>query len=360
MKTLLLCPELFLSQGGITRILRLYLKALCELGGPGDTVDLVLLNDPVFDSRDRWRYADEHLGSWEVCGGDKSRFIRKGLRLGRRADRIVCGHIAQLPVAWLAARSRLHMRPYYLIAHGIEVWRPFTFLERRALHGAQGIWCVSDFTRQELLRRCPLAPGKAIVLPNALDPYFAPPAGEAGTGEGASGETLCVTRLDRGDRYKGVDHLIAALPRVRDRIPGATLRIVGSGSDRPRLQRLVGELGLNGSVTFSGIISDASLKGYYQHCAAFALPSEREGFGLVYLEAMAHGKPCLAARAGGAPEVVDDTCGRLVPFGDTAAIAAAWTELLTTRWDAAAIRQRTETRFGYPAFRQRLGEALGA
>jgi glycosyltransferase involved in cell wall biosynthesis len=368
MKTLLLCPELFLSQGGITRILRLYLKALCELAGPDDSVDLVVLNDPVFDSGDRRRYAAEHLGSWEVCGGDKSRFVRKALRLGRKADRIVCGHVSQLPVAWLAARTRLRWPPYYLIAHGIEVWRPFTLLERRALRGARGVWCVSEFTRRELLQRCPLESGRARVLPNGLDPYFdapataeRPPAGAAAAAAATEpAETLCVSRLDRDDRYKGIDHLIAALPAVRARVPTATLRIIGTGSDRPRLQRLTSDLGLNGSVTFAGVASDAALREEYGRCRAFALPSEREGFGLVYLEAMAGGKPCLAAQAGGAPEVVDATCGRLVPYGDVAAIAAGWADLLTAEWDAAAIRERTRERFGFEAFRRRLGEALSA
>jgi glycosyltransferase involved in cell wall biosynthesis len=301
-----------------------------------------------------------------VCGGDKSRFVRKALRLGRKADRIVCGHVSQLPVAWLAARFRLRWPPCYLVAHGIEVWRPFTFLERRALRGARGVWCVSDFTRRELLSRCPLQSSRARVMPNALDPYFeAPPVAEpatAGAAEAATEapETLCVSRLDRDDRYKGVDHLIAALPAVRARVPGATLRIVGTGSDRPRLQRLATELELNASVTFAGVASDAALKDDYGRCRAFALPSEKEGFGLVYLEAMAGGKPCLAAQAGGAPEVIDSTCGRLVPYGDVPAIADAWSELLTASWDAEAIRERTRARFGYEAFRERLREALGS
>lgn len=357
MKTLLLCPELFLSQGGITRILRLYLKALCDLAGPGDTVDFVVLNDPVFDSRDRWRYANDRLGSWEVCSGDTSRFVKKALRLGRQADRIICGHVAQLPVAWLASRSRLRWTPFYVIAHGIEVWRPLPLLQRRALDAARGVWCVSDFTRRELLRRCPLRPGRAMVLPNGLDPYFAS-AGEPAAVAGEAAETLCVSRLDRDDSYKGVDHLIRALPRVRAAVPHATLRIVGSGTDRPRLQRLATELGLTTAVTFTGLASDASLRGYYHACRVFALPSEKEGFGLVYLEAMAGGKPCLAARAGGAPEVVDDTCGRVVPYGDVPAIAQAWIELLTAPPDAAAIQRRTAERFGYEAFRARLGETL--
>jgi glycosyltransferase involved in cell wall biosynthesis len=363
MRTLYLCPELFLAQGGISRILRLYLKALCELAGPGDLIDLVLLNDRVLDSADRWRYADQHLGSWEVCAGDKAAFVRKALRLGRKADRIVCGHVSQLPVAWLASRPRLRRPPYYLVAHGIEVWRPFTLLERRALRGAHGVWCVSDFTRRELLRHCPLEADRVRVLPNGLDPYFeAAPAAAAPRGAaGGSAEppgTLCVSRLDARERYKGVDHLIAALPAVQARVPGATLRIVGTGSDRPRLQRLATELGLHGSVTFVGVASDASLRNEYERCRVFALPSEGEGFGLVYVEAMAGGKPCLAASAGGAPEVVDETCGRLVPYGDVAAIGGAWTEMLTAVWDEAAIRERARTRFGYEAFRQRLAEAL--
>ena len=110
---------------------------------------------------------------------------------------------------------------------------------------------------------------------------------------------LTVARLDARERYKGVDQLIEAMPAVLQTVPAARLRIVGTGSDLPRLKELAARLGVADSVEFAGFVDDEHLRAAYRDCALFALTSSGEGFGIVFLEAMAHGKPCLGARAGG-------------------------------------------------------------
>src|SRR4051812_11192793 len=149
MKALLLSPELFLHEGGIARIMRLYLKALCEIAGPDDRVDSLVLNDrPGRDPR-LGRYTTAQLGEFIGCDRSKRRFISETIRLGRKADRLVCAHLHQLSVAWLARLGNRRLR-YYLVAHGIEVWRPYSRLERRALLGAERILCISEYTRRQL------------------------------------------------------------------------------------------------------------------------------------------------------------------------------------------------------------------
>src|SRR6185369_612703 len=106
---------------------------------------------------------------------------------------------------------------------------------------------------------------------------------------------LVVTRLTLADRYKGVEHLIGAMSAVRAAVPGATLRIIGRGDDLSRLQALRDQLGLKNAVEFLGYVDDARLAAELRTCRLFALPSKKEGFGLVFLEAMAHGRPCLGA-----------------------------------------------------------------
>lgn len=357
MNTLLLAPELFTTDSGIPRCLRLYLKALCDLAGTGDRVRFVTLNDSAIDSADLRPYSrPETLERWHACNRDKSAFLLSVLRLSAGTRLIVCGHVAQLPVAWLARWRRPGLR-YVLVAHGIEVWRPFTFLERRALKGAWRIFCVSEFTRTELLGRIRLNPARVVVIPNALDPELAArvPATEPPTPR----LILAVSRLSAADRYKGIDHLIEALPAILAAEPAARLRIVGRGDDRPRLEQLARDCGVHPSVDFVGYVDDARLRDEFARCALFALPSQKEGFGLVYLEAMTHGRPCVAALAGGAPEVVPPEAGILAPYGDVPSIAAACVKALRADWDPAAIRACAE-RFSYPAFRTRLQTQLAA
>lgn len=359
MKTLLLAPELFTTDSGIPRCLRLYLKALCELAGEKDRVRFVALNDANIDSADLRPYSTSSaLDQWRACNRDKTAFVRAALRLSAGTRLIICGHIAQLPVAWLASWLHPGLR-YALVAHGIEVWRPFTFLEKRALKGAWRIFCVSDFTRREILKNIALDPARLVVLPNALDPNLDADGIDSSSITTTQPVILTVSRLSSSDRYKGIDHLIQAMPAILASAPGTKLRIVGRGDDRPRLHQLARDLGIDAAVEFAGYVDDRQLRHEFARCTAFALPSEKEGFGLVYVEAMAHGKPCIAANAGGAPEVVSPESGLLVPHGDITALAAACITALTASWNAPAIRACAR-RFSYQEFHNRLQSLIAA
>jgi glycosyltransferase involved in cell wall biosynthesis len=354
--SLFLAPELFAGEGGITRVLKLYLKALCEIAGEDDSVSFVTLNDSAVNSADLLRYSNRKLSEWRACNRSKLAFCKTTIRLGRRSNRIVCGHVAQLPVAWLA--SILNPRlSYYLVAHGIEVWRPFTFLETRALRGARCVWCVSEYTRLQVLKYARIAEERTAVLPNALDPFLDPPSPMPTSG--GPPVILSITRLTLGDSYKGIDHLIAAMPAVRAEIPSARLRIVGRGDGLPWLQSLARKISTPEAVEFAGYRSDSELLSDYANCSLFALPSQKEGFGLVYLEAMAHGRPCLGARSGGVPEVINGETGVLVEYGDVGGIAAAIVAALRREWRKEAIVERAQM-FSYTRFRERLASLISA
>ena len=358
MRALLLSPELFLAEGGIARIMRLYLKALCELAGPGGRVDSIVLNDrPGRDER-LARYANERLGEHVGCARSKFRFITETIRLGRRADVLVCGHLHQLAIAQLAKALNPRLQ-YYLVAHGIEVWRPYSALEKRALLGARRIFCISEYTRRQLLRFHPaLPPERAVIVPNTLDPYFAAREHVVPTATPfASPRILTVSRLSSTDTYKGVDTLIEAMPAVRREFPLARLRIVGGGDDLPRLRALASRLGVAHSVDFTGSIADEALRAEYAACDLFALPSRKEGFGLVFLEAMTYGKPCLGARAGGVPEVINDAVGGLAEYGNIPDLAHAISDLVRHPRDSEVVRQHADA-FAFPAFTRRLAAAL--
>ena len=134
---------------------------------------------------------------------------------------------------------------------------------------------------------------------------------------------LCVAHLYP---RKEVATLLAAMTRL----PGeAALRVAGDGPELNRLRTLTGRLGLTRRVEFLGHVSFARLAAEYRRADIFCLPSRQEGFGIVFLEAMAAGLPIVAARATAVPEVVaDGECGILVPPGDESTLAAALERLL--------------------------------
>jgi phosphatidylinositol alpha-1,6-mannosyltransferase len=353
-KTLLLAPELF-GTGGIQKILQIYLKALTEFAKERDEIVGVLaLNDFQMGSTDLRGYSNETLREWHVCSKSKKAFIKAGLKMARTADRIVCGHVAQLPVCFVAKLFNRRLK-YYLVAHGIEVWRKFSLPERIALRGAERIFCVSNFTRTEMTRHFPPAGRRAEVVYNCLEPECAITAGlPIAT---CPPTILTVARLNYADRYKGIDTLIQAMPEIRRKVPNATLRVVGRGDDMKRLQNLRDHCNLGSAVQFLGYVNDDEMAEQMRGCRLFALPSKNEGFGLVFIEAMANGRPCMGASDGGVPEVISVETGVQAPFGDIPKIAEACIEGLNREWSGKAILERAES-FSYSHFRRRFFSLL--
>jgi glycosyltransferase involved in cell wall biosynthesis len=248
----------------------------------------------------------------------------------------------------------------YLVAHGIEVWRPYSWLQHWALLKMDMIFCVSDYTRRQLRRFLPeLGQSRLGLLPNTFDPKLAShDTAEWVPAKDVAPTILVVSRLSREDSYKGIDCMIEAMPEILALFPFAILRIVGGGDDRRRLELLARKLGVESQVHFVGSVDDAMLQSEYSACDLFALPSAREGFGLVYLEAMSHGKPCLVARSGGAPEVVDESVGAVVEYGNINQIVWAISDLVRYPRSVDLIRSRLNF-YKYSNFVNRLGAYLG-
>jgi phosphatidylinositol alpha-1,6-mannosyltransferase len=256
--------------------------------------------------------------------------------------------------AWLPGLSRV---PYLVSLLGIEVWRPLTRDRLRALNHATVRLAISAYTARRAREANPVL-GPIDILPLALEERA--PTGtldDTVLARAGEGFVLIVGRMAASERYKGHDPLLEAVssrPRLR-------LVIAGDGDDRPRLERRAASLGLSPErVVFTGFVSEATVVELYRRSAVFAMPSRGEGFGLVYLEAMREGKPCLVARDSAAQEiVVDGETGLLVDPEDAAEIAAALGRLLDEPGLAERLGEAGRRRFGsvYTPERYRAGLA---
>jgi glycosyltransferase involved in cell wall biosynthesis len=131
------------------------------------------------------------------------------------------------------------------------------------------------------------------------------------------------------ERYKGADDMIRAMPQLMGSVPDVRLVLIGSGDDLPRLKDLAAKLNLGASVRFFDRLSREQLAACYAHADVFALPSTGEGFGIVFLEAMAFGLPVVGAAAGGVTDIIKDGVnGRLVPGQNVATLAQTLDQLL--------------------------------
>ena len=264
----------------------------------------------------------------------KRRFVTAAMRASRRGARVVIAahpNLASVVLAMRLTRARLHS---IICTHGMEVWKPLSYLRRFALQRANLVLAPSRDTAERAAHTQNLPVLNVRRLPWALDPAFAAraalpvaPAAPVGYPEGRS--ILTVGRWDASERYKGMDHLIAALPRLLTDNSDIHLVAVGEGDDRGWLENLAEEHGVALHVHYLSGLTQEELGGCYAACDVFALPSRGEGFGLVYLEAMAYGKPVIAGAHGGAPEIVEDgATGYLVPHGDVPQLASALATLL--------------------------------
>jgi phosphatidylinositol alpha-1,6-mannosyltransferase len=253
---------------------------------------------------------------------------------------------------------------YLLYLWGLECWRPLRGTRRAAVDGAAIRLACSRFTVEQLQRHNPLA-RPVTVVPLALSDER--PGGEpdrALLADLPDPFLLIVGRMAPGERYKGHDDLLAALARLAGSHPALGLVIAGEGGDRARLEALAASLGVAARVRFTGFVSAATLAELYRRCAAFVMPSSGEGFGLVYLEAMREGKPCVARADSAAAEIVEDgVTGRLVAPGP-GALAAAIDELFaapqTARAMGAAGSERWRRDFHGEGFTTRIHLHLDA
>lgn len=172
-----------------------------------------------------------------------------------------------------------------------------------------------------------------------------------------------IGRMDKAEGYKGHREMIGVWRQVAKRVPDAELWVVGGGNLRPALEALANEAGVGNQVRFFGRVSEEKKQEVLEQCRCLALPSRGEGFGLVYLEAMRHRKPCLVSTADAGREVVNPPeAGLAASPASPEEIADATCRLLSggPEWAGFAERARCryETQFTAAHFQQRLLEAL--
>ena len=349
------------ANGGIQRFNRTLLTALNDLDVECDVLSMHDSPAPSVDEgwNPRMRIRGFEGSRWEFSKAALRALLRNGY------DIVLVGHINFL-VFTMAA---LMLRPWtrtrsYLVAHGIEVWYDLGPVRRWALARLSTILCVSRYTRQRILEQMThLRDERIRVFPNCLGRSWKALAPAASPLPPDARYLLSVTRLERGDRYKGIATVIEALAQLED--TGVQYLVVGHGNDLEFLRLVARRYGVDQRVHFLRGISDAQLVNLYAHCDAFVLPSGKEGFGIVFLEAMFFGAPVIAAREKGALDVVrDGDTGLLVRFGDSIALREAIERL---RGDA-VLRERLKAHgratvvedgeFTYSRFAKRTAEVF--
>ncbi len=226
-----------------------------------------------------------------------------------RPQLVLCGHVNLLPFAApVAARHRASL---VLIVHGIEVWRQPRLLSRAILASVDHIVSVSRLTldKMQIWSRT-AAHRPATLLPNSIDlSRFVPATNKSSElldryGLRDKRVLMTLARLTSPARYKGVDEVLELMPELLKSDPDIAYMVVGDGSDLARLRTKAEELRVASHVVFPGRIDESEKVTHYQLADAFVMPGRGEGFGIVFLEAMACGIPVVASVLDGSREAV--------------------------------------------------------
>lgn len=301
---------------------------------------------------------------------NKIQFVLAALQTARtRPSIILAGHPNLAPVA--SVMKILAGNPQvYVSTHGIEVWRTLPLIRRRALRRADFVLAPSTDTARKLIEVQHIANEKIRKLAWALDPDFlalaAAPERLPLPEEFPRGDVvLSVGRWAASERYKGADLLIQAVADLANQFPKLHLVLAGSGDDIPRLRELAQRSGCAERIHFFTSLSRQELAACYAHADVFALPSLGEGFGLVFLEAMAMKKPVIGAALGGIPDIVQNgETGFLVDPRDPHSLVTTLRTLLSAPDMRRRMGERgnevVRTRFSFDRFQDELRKILSS
>lgn len=252
--------------------------------------------------------------------------------MGEKFDVVICAHINLLSIA--AAAAAAQRVPLLLVIYGIEAWEAPRGIRPKLVARADAIVAISDYTRKRFLAWSGVKDSRVHVIPCCVDSKrfcTGPRRDDLLQRYRLRGRTviLTVARLAGGERAKGIDEVLESLTRIAHEIPNISYLVVGEGPDRQRLEQKAESLGVANRVVFAGYVPEREKADHYRLADAFVMPGRREGFGIVYLEALACGIPVIASSLDGSAEVVlSHHFGRVVDPDCPEALESAVVDLL--------------------------------
>lgn len=307
MRFLSLVSDAFGGFGGISLYNRDLLQAFCNFAHVREIVCLPRnMRFPPENRPKNLRYLTNAVNHKGLYSASFTRLLARD----RDFQVIHCGHVKLLPIAFLA--RALCRAPILLTIFGIDVWDssashlPITFFKKVPF-----VISISRFTKEQFLEWAPVKPQRVRVIPNAVHlEAFGPGKGarDLVLRYGLEGKQVIMTlgRMVSLERYKGFDEVLELMPELLKEFPRLIYLIVGEGTDLARLKEKALRLGVDSKVIFTGRIPEEEKAEHFKLADAYVMPSRGEGFGYVFLEALACGIPVLGSFLDGSREALRD------------------------------------------------------
>lgn len=302
-----LVTDAFGGHGGIALYNRDVLNSLCL---HQDVTEVVAI--PRSATQHEKNYPDQLTYDLSGLGSGLAyiKTVSKYILSGGKFNLILCCHINLMPIAWLI--GRLFNIPVILEIYGIEAWNPRgRWLAEKLSAKAQVVISISDYTRVRYLSWSKLDPKLCKILPNAIHME------EYSSGEkpqylldryGIENKEILLTlgRIVSKERAKGFDEVLDVLPDLIKHHPNIVYVVAGDGEYLPALRKKVERQKLKNHVLFTGMVEESEKADHYRLADVYVMPSRGEGFGFVFLEALACGTPVIASKVDGSREAVLD------------------------------------------------------
>ncbi|WP_199141700.1 glycosyltransferase family 4 protein [Pedobacter sp. ASV12] len=363
-KVLFLTLKVFGFTGGIEKVCRTICRTLYDLSEE-ELVDPMTycMYDQSYD-RDS-RYLKKH--QYKGFGGNRKFFVVKSLLTGLKSDVVILSHINLLSVAYLIKRLKPSTK-VYLIAHGIEIWRKLPEAKIKALKRLDKIIAVSHFTAAQIKSAHHLSEQKIEVLNNCLDPFYHFPSIFSKPESllhryGLHKDQIILMSLSRlvaTEKYKGYDNTIAILPRLVKNNPNLVYLLAGKWDEEEhaRLEKLIEQHQIRDHIKLIDFVDEAEVTDHFLLSDVFIMPSKKEGFGIVFIEAVAGGLRVVAGNKDGSVDALKHgELGYLVDPDNLDEIENTLKKILVSlpnQEEKMALQQKVFETFNYEKYRNSI------
>jgi len=364
---LFLTLKVFSATGGIEKVCRIAGKVLTDLAAtnPGTAVKVFSMYDGKASADEKYIPAITFRG----FGRNKLAFVLAACRSGIKSQQVIISHTNLLIPAFLIKILSPSTR-LILLAHGIEVWEPFNPIKKYMLHKCDRVLAVSNFTKEKMMMVHGIPAHRISVLNNCLDPFLPLPVISGAKDAGIlkryglnAGQPLLltITRISSGEQYKGYDQVFVALKKLKERYSGIRYLLAGKydAEEKHRIDALVKRHEIGDTVILPGFILEEELAAHYDIADCYIMPSKKEGFGIVFIEALYYGKPVIAGNVDGSVDALDNgSLGLLVNPDDQDQITTAIEKVLDNVQAHLPNHELVFKKFSYEVYRENWRRVL--
>ncbi len=363
-KVLFLTLKVFGFTGGIEKVCRIICRALYDLSVKE------IVDPSVYSMYDKYYDRDSKYlkkSQYHAFDSNRKRFVISSLYKGIRSDVVILSHIHLLSIGYLIKRFRPSTK-VYLLAHGIEIWRKLPEPKLKALRRLDKIIAVSEYTADKIKEIHEIEDSKIEILNNCLDPFYYYPRSfdkpdfllkRYGLTENQT-ILFSLSRLSSSEKYKGYDHTFEILSRLIGKKPELMYLVAGKydEEEKKRLDKLIAKFKIQNHVKLIGFVDEAEITDYFLLSDIFILPSKKEGFGIVFIEAMASGLRVIAGNKDGSVDALKQgELGKLVDPDNLNEIEQALVDLLNhpiNNEEKLALQAKVYKVFNYEKYRESI------